>query len=92
VPLLDDEPGGAEDPVEAVLTRAELAAAMTALGVPGGPEREVWRLLYVEDRTVAEAAELMGIPEGTVKSRAHRARLLLRAALRGAPSMEGGAR
>jgi RNA polymerase sigma-70 factor, ECF subfamily len=63
VPLLDDEPGGAEDPVEAVLTRAELAAAMTALGVPGGPEREVWRLLYVEDRTVAEAAELMGYPK-----------------------------
>lgn len=83
VPLLDHEPGSAEDPAEAVLARAELAAAMTALGAPGGPEREVWRLMYVEDRPVAEVAELTGVPEGTVKSRAHRARRLLRAALGG---------
>jgi len=46
------------------------------------PQRETWRLMYVEDRTVAEVAELMGVPEGTVKSRAHRARQLMRAALR----------
>ena len=38
--------------------------------------------MYVEDRTVAEVAGLMGVPEGTVKSRAHRARQLMRAALR----------
>ena len=92
VPLLDHEPGSVEDPAEAVLARAELAAAMTALGAPGGPEREVWRLLYLEDRTVAEVAELTGVPEGTVKSRAHRARRLLRAALRGATSAERDAR
>jgi RNA polymerase sigma-70 factor, ECF subfamily len=73
----------ADDPVEAALTRAELAAATAALGPPGGPEREVWRLLYIEDRPVAEVAELMGVPEGTVKSRAHRARRLLRSALQG---------
>jgi len=79
------------DPAEAALSRAELAAAVTALGPPGGPEREVWRLLYVEDRPVAEVAELMGIPAGTVKSRAHRARRLLRAALR-ASAVEGGSR
>ena len=92
VRLPDHEPGCAEDPAEAVLARAELAAAMTALGAPGGPEREVWRLLYLEDHTVAEVAELTGVPEGTVKSRAHRARRRLRAALRGAASVEGGAR
>ena len=45
---------------------------MTALGAPGGPEREVWRLLYLEDHTVAEVAELTGVPEGTVKSRGGR--------------------
>jgi RNA polymerase sigma-70 factor (ECF subfamily) len=72
-----------EDPAETALARAELAAAAAALGPPGGPEREVWRLLYVEDRPVAEVAELMGVPEGTVKSRAHRARRLLRSALLG---------
>ena len=56
-------------------------AAATALGPPGCPDREVWHLMYEEDRPVAEVAELMGVPEGTVKSRAHRARRLLRAAL-----------
>src|SRR6266568_1823144 len=73
----------AGDPAEAALSRAHLEQAAAALGPPGGPDREVWRLLYVEDRPVAEVAMLMGVPEGTVKSRAHRARRLLRAALRG---------
>jgi RNA polymerase sigma-70 factor (ECF subfamily) len=55
--------------------------------------------MYVEDRPVAEAAVLMGVPEGTVKSRAHRARRLMRAALRRSepvrgsePMREGGGR
>ena len=39
--------------------------------------------MYEEDRPVAEVAELMGVPEGTVKSRVHRVRRLLRAALGG---------
>jgi RNA polymerase sigma-70 factor, ECF subfamily len=80
---------GGDDPAEAVLARAELAAAVAALGPPGGPEREVWRLMYVDDRPIAEVAELMGVPEGTVKSRAHRARRLLRAALGGGHRVEG---
>ncbi|MBV9853206.1 MAG: sigma-70 family RNA polymerase sigma factor [Streptosporangiaceae bacterium] len=82
----------ASDPAEAALIRADLEQAVAALGPPGGPDREVWRLMYVEDRPVAEVAELMGVPQGTVKSRAHRARRLLRAALGGTPSAEGGAR
>jgi RNA polymerase sigma-70 factor (ECF subfamily) len=64
--------------------------AVAALGPEGSPDREVWQLMYVEDRPVAEVAELMGVPEGTVKSRAHRARRRLRAALRGGPVAEGG--
>jgi RNA polymerase sigma-70 factor (ECF subfamily) len=48
--------------------------------------------VYVEDRPVAEVAELMGVPVGTVKSRAHRARRLLRAALRSASLAEEGIR
>jgi RNA polymerase sigma-70 factor (ECF subfamily) len=39
---------------------------------------------------VAEVAALLGVPAGTVKSRAHRARRLLRAALRGSAAAEGG--
>ena len=71
------------DPAEAALSRAELDHAVAALGPPGGPDREVWRLFYVEDRAVAEVALLLGVPEGTVKSRAHRVRRQMRAALRG---------
>jgi RNA polymerase sigma-70 factor (ECF subfamily) len=73
--------------------RAELAEAVSALGPAGSPNREVWRLMYVEDRPVAEVAKLMGVPEGTVKSRAHRARQQLRAALRRRePARDGGRR
>jgi RNA polymerase sigma-70 factor (ECF subfamily) len=77
----------ADDPAEVASSRLDLADAVEALGPESGPEREVWRLLYVEDRPVAEVAKLMGVPEGTVKSRAHRVRRLLKAALR-----QGGAR
>jgi RNA polymerase sigma-70 factor, ECF subfamily len=70
------------DPADAVLSMAEVADAVRALGPEGSPQREVWRLMYVEDRTVAEVAALMGVPEGTVKSRAHRARQLMCVALR----------
>ena len=63
-----------------MLARAELAAATQALsGADRHAEREVWQLLYVEDRPVAEVATLLGVPAGTVKSRAHRARRMLRA-------------
>jgi len=96
VPLPDEAAVPGTDPAEAALARAELAAAAAvALGGPDrAGEREVWRLLYVEDRPVAEVAE---VPEGTVKSRAHRARRLLRAALGGGPhagpnTVEGGTR
>ncbi len=81
----------AADPADAALSRVELEHAVSALGPDGSPVRETWRLVYVEDRPVAEVAELMGVPEGTVKSRAHKARRLLRAALRrGVPAGEGG--
>jgi RNA polymerase sigma-70 factor, ECF subfamily len=90
-----EETGPSADPAETVLARTQLAAATQALsGADRQAEREVWQLLYVEDRPVAEVAQLTGVPEGTVKSRAHRARRLLRAALLGAGThgAEGGTR
>jgi RNA polymerase sigma-70 factor (ECF subfamily) len=72
----------ADDPAETALSRELLAQAVRALGPEGSAEREVWRLMYVEDRPLAEVAEVLGVPEGTVKSRAHRVRRRLRAALR----------
>lgn len=70
--------GVAPDLADAVLTRIELDVAVESLG---DAEREVWRLLYEEDRSVAEVSRAMGIPEGTVKSRASRARWRLRRAV-----------
>jgi RNA polymerase sigma-70 factor, ECF subfamily len=66
------------DPAGAALVRTGIAAALA--GLPG-LEGDVLRLMYVEDRPVAEVAALLGVPAGTVKSRAHRARRLLRLAL-----------
>lgn len=86
--LTDRDQAG--DPAEAVLSGAAIAAAAAALGPDGSPEREVWRLVFVEDRPVAEAAEVLGVPVGTVKSRAHRVRRRLRAALRAGTATEGG--
>jgi RNA polymerase sigma-70 factor, ECF subfamily len=87
------DPRGATDPAESAVSRAALAAALDALGPQGSPQRETWRLMYVEDRSVAEVAELTGVPAGTVKSRAHHARRLLRAALgRDVALPEGGER
>ncbi|MEP7055257.1 MAG: RNA polymerase sigma factor [Actinomycetota bacterium] len=78
------------DPADVAAARTDLAAAVESLGAEGSPEREVWRLLYLEDQPVARVAELMGVPVGTVKSRAHRVRRLIRTALAGRPSAEEG--
>lgn len=84
-----DLPGGF-DPVEAAVARTDLGAALEALGPEGSPERAVWRLVYVEDRPLAQVADLTGVPVGTVKSRAHRVRRLMRVALRGRSAAEEG--
>ena len=75
--LLDETPQPGLDPAEVAVARADIAAAL------GGPEGDLLRLVYVEDRPVAEVAALLGVPAGTIKSRAHRARRSLRAALGG---------
>ena len=79
--LEQDVTAGRADPAEAVATRVDLADAVRALGPDGSPEREVWRLLCLEDRPVAEVARVLGVPPGTVKSRMARVRRALRAAL-----------
>jgi RNA polymerase sigma-70 factor (ECF subfamily) len=91
LPLAGQGGQDAGDPAEAAVSRVELAEAVRALGPQGSAMQEVWRLMYVEDRTVTEVAGLMGVPEGTVKSRAHRVRQLMRAALR-QPVRDGGGR
>ena len=40
-------------------------------------QRQVVTLFYFEDKSISAVAEMLGIPEGTVKSQLHRARLAL---------------
>ena len=47
----------------------------------GVPEREVLTLFFLEDLTIGEIAEVIGIPSGTVKSRLFKARRDLRVVL-----------
>ncbi len=45
--------------------------------------REVLTLYFIEDLTIAEVAGIVGVPEGTVKSRLYHARQALRERLKG---------
>ncbi|MFC1405584.1 MULTISPECIES: RNA polymerase sigma factor [Streptacidiphilus] len=78
------------DVADTVVNRAELAAAVAALGPATSTEREVWHLYYVQDQPVHEVAQRLGVPSGTVKSRAHRVRRLMQAALLGRAAREEG--
>jgi RNA polymerase sigma-70 factor (ECF subfamily) len=78
--LLAETPQTGLDPAEAATARIDIAAALAGLA---GLEADVLYHVYVEDRPVAEVAALLGVPAGTIKSRAHRARRSLRAALGG---------
>jgi RNA polymerase sigma-70 factor (ECF subfamily) len=79
-PQPSSEPPVNTDEAEVAATRLDLAAALAALRPD---DRDLVRLLYLEDRSVAEVADRLRLAEGTVKSRAYRVRRLLRAALGG---------
>jgi RNA polymerase sigma-70 factor (ECF subfamily) len=69
---------GAEDAqVVATVERADLHAALKRLSMR---DRELLELRYEEDLTQSAIARRLGIPEGTVKVRLHRARDKLRRA------------
>ena len=74
------EPVSADNPEEVALDRVEPDRALATLGPAGSLRRQLWRLLFVEDRPEAEVAARLGVARGTVKSRAHRMRQALRAA------------
>lgn len=69
---------GAED--EGVLAAVELADLHAALAALSDRDRTLLELRYEEDLTQAAIAHRLGIPEGTVKVRLHRARNKLRKA------------
>ena len=67
-------------------SRAELSAVLA--GLPEG-QREVLLMRFVDDFSLAEIGEALGIPEGTVKSRLHNAIATLRADERTARYFDG---
>ena len=70
----------AEDQVLAGIEHGRLGQALAGLS----PElRGAIEATVLDGLTCAEAAVLLGVAEGTVKSRCHRARMALRAALAG---------
>ncbi|SBT92672.1 RNA polymerase sigma-70 factor, ECF subfamily [Streptomyces sp. DI166] len=76
---------------ERVLAGLEYGDVGTALDRISPELREVLRATVVDGLTTRETARLLGIPEGTVKSRAMRARAELRTALAQlSPSPMGG--
>ena len=68
--LRDKVPG----PQGALELGPDHVAIMAALGGLDRPQREVVVLHYLVDLPVAEIADTLGIPEGTVKSRLSRSR------------------
>ena len=58
--------------------RDQIARAVTRLPMP---QRETLSLVLVEGLSYRDAAEVLGVPEGTVKSRLNKARRTLRIAL-----------
>lgn len=73
--VLETREGAEDDRVIATAERADLQAALKKLNAR---ERELLLLRYELDLTQGAIALRLGIPEGTVKVRLHRARAKLR--------------
>lgn len=86
----EPDPDGHADRVAAQVTAAAMHRLLaTALADLAAGDREVLLLIAWEGLTYDEVAEALTIPTGTVRSRLHRARRVLRAALTKEPANHG---
>jgi RNA polymerase sigma-70 factor, ECF subfamily len=76
------EPEAEDEQLVSTTTRVTLEQALARLA---DSDRRVLRLRYSDDLTQAEVARRLGLPEGTVKVRLHRARGRLRTMLEERP-------
>ncbi|MGW0547186.1 RNA polymerase sigma factor [Streptomyces altiplanensis] len=81
--------GAAQSAEERVLAGLEYGDVGTALDRISPELREVLRATVVDGLTTRETARLLGLPEGTVKTRAMRARRELRRALAELGALDG---
>lgn len=77
---LEDAPEPTHDPMARAAERLDLQQALGALPTQ---MREVLLLVTIEEYTYAEAADILGVPVGTVMSRLHRARERMRELMTG---------
>ncbi|MCX5676298.1 MAG: sigma-70 family RNA polymerase sigma factor [Planctomycetota bacterium] len=85
-PVSEDDPGAeagwadpaAADPADPVMAAETEALVQQALGALDEEHRTVVVLRDIQHCDYREMAEILGVPAGTVKSRLHRARLMLR--------------
>ncbi len=77
VPETEREPGKDDDGIDAMLLATAMAEALATLSTE---HRAVLEQVYFRDQPVARAAAVLGVPEGTVKSRAYYALRALRLA------------
>ncbi|MFC2077401.1 RNA polymerase sigma factor [Candidatus Bipolaricaulota bacterium] len=71
---LPEEKPNMTDPAKSAETAVHVERALETLP---DHHREVMHLVFYEEMNLREAAEILGIPEGTVKSRMHHARKAL---------------
>lgn len=69
------------DPAEALAAKADSEAIRSAVAKLPEHYRVVVVFRYFEDMSVPEIAKVLGIPEGTVKFRLHKAKNMMRRSL-----------
>jgi len=79
--IVDGRQPDMPDPVDCIERTITGLDVRAALGTLSAPHRQVIIEMYYNNRSVAETARLLGIPPGTVKSRAHYATRQLRRVL-----------
>jgi RNA polymerase sigma-70 factor (ECF subfamily) len=81
-------PSSDPEPEDAALANAEQEELATAIRWLSPAHREVLTLTFVHDLSYGEIAKVVGVPEGTIKSRLSNAKRALRALLQGAKEVE----